>query len=408
MANKPKAQEVRDYATSRAEALGLNPGMVIGLIEELSSYGTGRTGNRLGLMGAPADGVKDIDAFLGDWKGQIDSGLVSLMGRKQQAGGTDLGAAISYLGGDPTKPDAKLAQRAIRAYTRGAKYTGEPIDEGVLTNAYSAFGVKGNPASDLKAAGLSAAPKANRSVGARAQENFEIAQNPNVARYLGMISQAEGADYNTSFGGGTFDDFSHHPNIQKQFKQTDGKTNSSGAAGRYQFLKKTWDDVSGSLGLKDFSPASQDAAAVELLRRSGSLSDVMSGNFTTAVGKDNKTWASLPGSPYAQKTRSPDFVARALSGGPAAATGMPQRGGPPEAPVDSGAVTASTSGSSNDVSEEELADELYSKAVEAQAEEERGKALEGRVRAAFASDDDSETLIGGGVDAFIDSIAKEA
>ena len=148
---------------------------------------------------------------------------------------------------------------------------------------------------------------------ARADKNFEIAQQPNVRRYLDALAAAEGADYNVAFGGATFSDFSDHPRISKEFTQTDGKKNRSSAAGRYQFMPDTWDDVAGVLGLKDFSPRSQDIAAVELLRRSGSLDAVLQGDYTTAMAKDNKTWASLPGSPYAQRTRSPEFMQRLLS-----------------------------------------------------------------------------------------------
>lgn len=146
----------------------------------------------------------------------------------------------------------------------------------------------------------------------RYDENIAAAQDPNVRRYLDMLAQAEGADYDTLFGGAKFNSYADHPRVRKGFTQTDGKKNTSSAAGRYQFLEKTWDDVAGTLGLKDFSPASQDAAAVELLRRSGSLADVQAGRYDAAVAKDNKTWASLPGSPYAQKTRSQEFVAQAL------------------------------------------------------------------------------------------------
>lgn len=144
--------------------------------------------------------------------------------------------------------------------------------------------------------------------------------NPNVQKYLRMIAQAEGTykdassdPYRVAFGGSTFDDLSKHPNVLRAFTQTDGKANKTSAAGAYQFLGGTWADVAGKLGLQDFSPRSQDLAALELIRRNGSLQDVLDGRFDAAVQRDGKTWASLPSSPYAQPRRSAGFVEKALN-----------------------------------------------------------------------------------------------
>lgn len=144
--------------------------------------------------------------------------------------------------------------------------------------------------------------------------------NPNAQKYLRMIAQAEGTykdassdPYRVAFGGSTFDDLSKHPNVLRTFTQTDGKANKTSAAGAYQFLGSTWGDVAGKLGLQDFSPRSQDLAALELIRRNGSLQDVLDGRFDAAVQRDGKTWASLPSSPYAQPRRSAGFVEKALN-----------------------------------------------------------------------------------------------
>lgn len=144
--------------------------------------------------------------------------------------------------------------------------------------------------------------------------------NPNAQKYLRMIAQAEGTykdassdPYRVAFGGSTFDDLSKHPKVLRDFKQTDGKTNKTSAAGAYQFLGSTWDDVAGKLGLQDFSPRSQDLAALELIRRAGALDDVLNGRFDQAVQKTGTVWASLPSSPYAQPRRSAGFVEKALN-----------------------------------------------------------------------------------------------
>lgn len=142
--------------------------------------------------------------------------------------------------------------------------------------------------------------------------------NPNVSRFLNMIGMSEGTvkpgvdAYRVGFGGSDIADLSAHPNIRVPFTQTDGRENVTTAAGKYQFLKGTWDDVSRKLGLQDFSPRSQDLAAIELLRRNGALQDVVKGDFNAAIKKSGSTWASLPSSPYAQPKRSAGFVARAL------------------------------------------------------------------------------------------------
>lgn len=139
------------------------------------------------------------------------------------------------------------------------------------------------------------------------RENFEkLLGSPNVQKMLDLIANAEGVQhgYNTLFGNERFDDLSRHPNISKEFTQTDGKKNRTNAAGRYQFMKDTWDDVSKQLGLKDFSPKNQDIAAVALLARNGALPSVLKGDLKTAVQKSGGTWASLPSSNYPQKKRT--------------------------------------------------------------------------------------------------------
>ena len=142
------------------------------------------------------------------------------------------------------------------------------------------------------------------------QELEKALSNPNVRKMLDVIAGAEGVKhgYNTIFGNERTEDLKAHPNIRKEFTQTDGKKNSTTAAGRYQFLKGTWDTVSKKYGLTDFSPKNQDLAAVALILGRGALGDVMKGDFTKAVGKLGREWASLPSSPYAQPKKSWDDI----------------------------------------------------------------------------------------------------
>jgi muramidase (phage lysozyme) len=121
----------------------------------------------------------------------------------------------------------------------------------------------------------------------------EMLYNPNVQAFLRVIRTGEGtADsggYSRLFGGGQFTSFAWHPNVRVPY----GATYST-AAGAYQIVKKTWEWIAQELGLKDFSPASQDMAALALLAYRGALDDVLAGNFDAALRKASKEWASLP------------------------------------------------------------------------------------------------------------------
>lgn len=116
--------------------------------------------------------------------------------------------------------------------------------------------------------------------------------------------------YKIIVGGGMFNDFSKHPNIY--IKKLD-----STAAGAYQFLFTTWNDIVLKYGKKydisDFSPKNQDKACIILLYKYKEATDlIMSNKIEEAVKsrKDNPrkrlyyTWASLPDSPYDQRTET--------------------------------------------------------------------------------------------------------
>ena len=145
------------------------------------------------------------------------------------------------------------------------------------------------------------------------QDLINARNDPNVLKFLNLIARAEGTEkygYNTAFGGDYFGDLSQHPNIKKNFKQTDGKVNSSGASGRYQFINKTWNGLSKKYGLEDFGAVNQDLGAIALITENGALKDVQSGNYKKAIDKLGNIWASFPSAPkeYKQKTRSYEFL----------------------------------------------------------------------------------------------------
>ena len=140
------------------------------------------------------------------------------------------------------------------------------------------------------------------------QESTPVGDTSNLTKFLNFLSQAEGADYNTIVGGSKFDSFDAHPGVVGLRT----KEGPSTAAGRYQITKTTYNDVAPRLGIKDFSPQSQDAIAIELIRRGGAYDDVVKGNFEAAINKLGGTWASLPSSPYSQPKKSWADVNRML------------------------------------------------------------------------------------------------
>jgi len=75
---------------------------------------------------------------------------------------------------------------------------------------------------------------------------------------------------------------------------------SSTAAGRYQLLKRYFDAYKASMRLPDFSPASQDAIALQQIRERGALPLIDAGSFDLAVARVSNIWASLPGATYGQ------------------------------------------------------------------------------------------------------------
>ncbi len=157
----------------------------------------------------------------------------------------------------------------------------------------------------------------------------DIIGNERVRAFLALIRKTEGAGYSTLFGGGTFAGFADHPR-QRISRPLGGRVLTSTAAGAYQFLSRTWDECAAACGLKDFSPASQDTAALFLIDRREALGDVLAGDWPAAIARCNKEWASLPGSPYGQPTRPLAeclaFLDRAAPTGPTRAT-TPAGGG---------------------------------------------------------------------------------
>jgi len=125
----------------------------------------------------------------------------------------------------------------------------------------------------------------------------------NLKAFLQMIQYAEGTigpnAYRTLYGGSLFNDYSRHPDMAI----TKWGITSTGA-GAYGFLYRIWIELQTALQLPDFSPTSQDKAAIELIRRKGALPDVLAGNLAQSIYKCRKIWASFPGAGYGQSEKS--------------------------------------------------------------------------------------------------------
>ena len=99
-------------------------------------------------------------------------------------------------------------------------------------------------------------------------------------------------------------DLSRHPNMLVQVNPS----LVSSAAGRYQFLHKTWD----GLKLPDFQAHSQDVGAVMLMRGRHMIEPLLNGDFDTAVQRGSLEWASLPDANKAGKSHYGGQPARTL------------------------------------------------------------------------------------------------
>jgi muramidase (phage lysozyme) len=140
----------------------------------------------------------------------------------------------------------------------------------------------------------------------------EVLKVPHVRAFLDMISAAEGTtkySYRTMVGGARIADLSQHPRRVVNL----GNGLYSTAAGRYQFLWRTWNGLQTSLGLPNFGERSQDIAAVELLRRRGALTPLLRKDFRAALSAARKEWASFPGAGYGQGERSIAYMTNAFN-----------------------------------------------------------------------------------------------
>lgn len=122
---------------------------------------------------------------------------------------------------------------------------------------------------------------------------------------LDTIAGTESPGYNVGYGGGKFSSYADHPRVAHLITSGPNAGKTSTAAGRYQFLASTWDDIASKYGLKDFTPENQDKAAwylaqEEYHRKTGRslTADVKSNDprIRAGIGPALRgQWTSLPG-----------------------------------------------------------------------------------------------------------------
>lgn len=130
---------------------------------------------------------------------------------------------------------------------------------------------------------------------------------PDIGKaWLGAVAGPESAGkYDVLYGGTKFADLSAHPGANIPITSGPNKGKTSSAAGKYQFLKPTWEEQQKKLNLPDFSPGSQDAAAWNLSKEvyqaktggdlEADLAKADDASLQKIAGLMSGTWTSLPG-----------------------------------------------------------------------------------------------------------------
>ena len=118
--------------------------------------------------------------------------------------------------------------------------------------------------------------------------------SPNLRAFLSMIAHSEGTSsmpgsddaYRVIVGSTPsapklFASYGDHPRKLVQLRPD----LTSSAAGRYQILARIFDAYKEQLKLHDFSPASQDAIAIQLINECHAMPDIQAGRFEDEIGR---------------------------------------------------------------------------------------------------------------------------
>ena len=132
---------------------------------------------------------------------------------------------------------------------------------------------------------------------------YQKALNDSIAYAEGTRSYSKDG-YNVLFSFKLFDNCEVHPNQCLKFGSS-----CSTAAGRYQFLTKTWSSVKSAESLDSFEPENQERGARYLVTsvRHVTVPDsrpMTASEFSIAMSKLSYEWASLPPGRYGQPNKS--------------------------------------------------------------------------------------------------------
>ena len=140
-------------------------------------------------------------------------------------------------------------------------------------------------------------------------DDLEVAlRHPYVQALLRVIRNGESnqtdSAYTLLYGGSHFTGFADHPRIRFYEKEDEfirnGKKDYTTCAGAYQITETTWNGLQAVYHFPDFSPHSQDLAAVALLFEKHAIEPIQAGNLQEAIDLCHETWVSLPGSSSVQ------------------------------------------------------------------------------------------------------------
>jgi muramidase (phage lysozyme) len=140
-----------------------------------------------------------------------------------------------------------------------------------------------------------------RAVGA--VSNFQKDLHDSIAWAEGTRNHSEDG-YDVMFSFKIMSSCNKHPNQCLKFGSS-----CSTAAGRYQFLKGTWDSVKSANGLPNFEPESQEVGAKYLIGTTRHVTvpqnrAMTASEFSNAMSKLSWEWASLPPGRYGQPNKS--------------------------------------------------------------------------------------------------------
>jgi muramidase (phage lysozyme) len=114
----------------------------------------------------------------------------------------------------------------------------------------------------------------------------DLRRDERVIAFLQTLAADEsGGRYDVLGGGARFTDYSDHPHAGVK---------GGRVAGAYQFTPSTWAWLARDLALPDFSPDSQDRAAIHLFRTTGGVDKLLKGDVPGAIMAAGMQWDVFP------------------------------------------------------------------------------------------------------------------